>query len=264
MFNNLIESKSHKREFKRRGSFLLYTITGYSLLFLVGGIASIYAYDAHLEEHESEIVIMLPPVQPESPSPRRETQPVKSTSGGLGRAGSNEQPNRTASTSQPIVPSKISTAPVLGVLPTRKCETCNKARDTGGGGLQPQIGFEGVSGQPGKTAVEIGTPPPPPVVVKKQVPQVIKASSVLNGVAMVLPKPSYPSIAKQIRASGLVSVQVLIDETGRVVSAQALKGHPFLIPSAVKAAYQARFSPSMIGGTPVKVSGIINYNFVLE
>jgi TonB family protein len=141
---------------------------------------------------------------------------------------------------------------------------CNKARDTGGGGLQPQIGFAGSSSQPGKTAVEIGTPPPPPVVVKKQVPQVIKASSVLNGVAMVLPKPNYPSIAKQIRASGLVSVQVLIDENGRVVSAQALQGHPFLIPSAVKAAYQARFTRSMIGGSPVKVSGIINYNFVLE
>jgi TonB family protein len=260
MFNNLIESRSHKREFQRRGSFLLYTITGYSLLFLVGGIASIYAYDAHLEEHESEIVIMLPPVQPESPSTARENQPLKSTSGGRGGF---KEPNRTASTSQPIVPSQISTAPFLAVPTNRLGDTRNKDFQSGSG-LQPQIGFDGGSGQPGKTAVEIDTPPPPPVVVRKQVPQVIKASTVLNGRAKDLPKPLYPAIARQVRASGLVSVQVLIDEHGKVVSAQALQGHPFLIPSAVKAAYQARFSPTLVGDTPVKVSGIINYNFVLQ
>src|SRR5258706_1842347 len=37
MFSNLIESSSHAREFKRRGSFLLYTIAAYSLLFVGGG-----------------------------------------------------------------------------------------------------------------------------------------------------------------------------------------------------------------------------------
>jgi TonB family protein len=71
-------------------------------------------------------------------------------------------------------------------------------------------------------------------------------------------------MAKQIHVSGAVNVQVLIDETGRVVSAHAASGHPLLIAGAVQAAHQARFSPTMIGDTPVKLSGIITYNFVLN
>src|SRR4051794_27292484 len=58
MFNNLIESRSHKREFKRRGSFFLYTVAGYAVLFAAAGVASIYAYDAHLDEQNLEITIL--------------------------------------------------------------------------------------------------------------------------------------------------------------------------------------------------------------
>src|SRR5438132_10904026 len=62
MFNNLIESSSHAREFKRRGSFLLLTTIAYAVLFVVGGVASIYAYDAHLDDQTSEEVMMLRPI----------------------------------------------------------------------------------------------------------------------------------------------------------------------------------------------------------
>ena len=55
MFNNLIESSSHAREYKRRGSFLLFTTAVYAVLLVLGGVASIYAYDAHLEEQSLEI-----------------------------------------------------------------------------------------------------------------------------------------------------------------------------------------------------------------
>ena len=70
-------------------------------------------------------------------------------------------------------------------------------------------------------------------------------------------------MAKQIRISGAVNVQVLIDESGKVISAKAISGHPLLVAEAVKAATQARFSPTIIGEQPVKVSGIITYNFVM-
>jgi protein TonB len=79
----------------------------------------------------------------------------------------------------------------------------------------------------------------------------------------LLPKPNYPPIAKQIGVQGTVAVQVLIDETGKVVSAKALSGHPLLVPEAVRAAKGALFSPTMIGDQPVKVSGVITYNFVM-
>src|SRR6185369_13410032 len=63
MFNNLIESSSHTREYKRRGSFLLFTTGIYAVLLVLGGVASIYAYDARLEEQSLEIVTLLPPVE---------------------------------------------------------------------------------------------------------------------------------------------------------------------------------------------------------
>lgn len=85
---------------------------------------------------------------------------------------------------------------------------------------------------------------------------------VLNGRAVSLPKPLYPLSARNARASGIVSIEILVDENGVVVSARALSGHPMLRPLAVKAAYRARFSPTFLSGKPVKVSGVLTYNFV--
>jgi TonB family protein len=102
--------------------------------------------------------------------------------------------------------------------------------------------------------------PPPPMT--KSAPKTI-SGGVLNGKAISLPKPAYPPAARAVRASGSVQVQVLIDETGRVISASPAGGHPLLQQAAAAAAREARFSPTMLNGQPVKVSGIIVYNFVL-
>jgi protein TonB len=59
-------------------------------------------------------------------------------------------------------------------------------------------------------------------------------------------------------------VQVLIDETGQVISAKAISGSSFLTGEAQKAAYQARFSPTRLSDQPVKVSGVITYKFALD
>ena len=85
---------------------------------------------------------------------------------------------------------------------------------------------------------------------------------VLNGKALALPRPEYPDIARAAHASGTVVVQVLIDENGDVISAQAVSGHPLLQAAAVGAAREAKFSPTKLSGQPVKVTGVIQYNFV--
>ena len=85
---------------------------------------------------------------------------------------------------------------------------------------------------------------------------------VLNGKALQLPQPAYPPIAAAAHASGPVRVQVLIDEQGYVVSAHAIEGHPLLQATCVTAARQARFSPTLLEGEPVKVTGVLQYNFV--
>jgi TonB family protein len=86
---------------------------------------------------------------------------------------------------------------------------------------------------------------------------------VVNGKALSLPRPEYPSMARGARASGSVSVFVTIDETGKVIAARAIKGHPLLREVSEAAAKQARFTPTMVAGQPVKVTGIIIYNFFL-
>ena len=90
------------------------------------------------------------------------------------------------------------------------------------------------------------------------------SGGVLNAKAISMPQPAYPPIAKAARASGTVTVQVTVDETGKVVSASAVSGHPLLQQAAVAAARQARFTPTLLSGEPVSVKGILTYNFVLE
>jgi TonB family protein len=89
-------------------------------------------------------------------------------------------------------------------------------------------------------------------------------SEVINGKALSLPKPGYPSEARGARASGTVAVQVLIDETGKVTFACAVSGPPLLQLASEQAALGARFSPTLFQGVPVKVTGVITYNFVAQ
>jgi TonB family protein len=90
------------------------------------------------------------------------------------------------------------------------------------------------------------------------------SGGLLDAKAISKPEPTYPALAKAARASGTVTVRVTADETGHVVSAQAVSGHPLLREAAVQAARQARLSPTLLSGKPVKVSGVLTYNFVLE
>jgi len=101
-------------------------------------------------------------------------------------------------------------------------------------------------------------PPPGPKPILKPV-----SGGVLNGTAINLPPPLYPDAAKRMRTQGVVSVDVILDETGKVVSANASSGPPILREAAVQAALRARFSPTKLSGQPVKVSGVINYKFAL-
>jgi protein TonB len=89
------------------------------------------------------------------------------------------------------------------------------------------------------------------------------SGGVLNGKAISLPPPVYPDVARRMNAFGLVSVEVVIDTNGKVITAKALSGNNVLHAAAVQAALRARFSPTTLSGQPVKVTGVINYNFSL-
>jgi TonB family protein len=87
---------------------------------------------------------------------------------------------------------------------------------------------------------------------------------VINGRAISLPKPPYPDEARAARASGTVTVHVVIDEKGKVIRACAMQGPSLLMHASEAAAFNAIFSPTKLNGQPVKVTGIITYNFVRQ
>ena len=91
------------------------------------------------------------------------------------------------------------------------------------------------------------------------------ASSVLNGRAIKLPKPTFPRELRSTNVSGRVVVKVWIDERGKVIEAKDMCGtHPALAKASLAAAHKAEFTPTKLSGQPVKVQGIITYNFVIR
>ena len=109
--------------------------------------------------------------------------------------------------------------------------------------------------------VDLDSEPPPtpgPRPILKPI-----SGGVLNGTAVSLPAPLYPDTAKRSRTQGVVTVDVVLDESGKVISANATSGPSMLRDAAVQAALKARFSPTKLSGQPVKVSGVINYKFTL-
>jgi TonB family protein len=109
--------------------------------------------------------------------------------------------------------------------------------------------------------LQLEAEPPPPVAPRRILKPV--SGGVLNGTALNLPAPSYPETARRLRTAGLVTVEVVVDETGKVIAAQATSGPAVFRDVAIQAAMKARFSPTKLSGQPVKVSGSINYKFAL-
>jgi TonB family protein len=107
-------------------------------------------------------------------------------------------------------------------------------------------------------------PVTPPLTPPRLKPRGPISGGVLNGRAISLPLPPYPPIARAAKASGTVAVRVLIDEDGKVTEAQAVSGPALLRKAAEEAARNARFAPTQLSGQPVKVTGVITYNFVPE
>jgi TonB family protein len=84
---------------------------------------------------------------------------------------------------------------------------------------------------------------------------------VINGKAIRMPRPVYPEEARANRVQGVVTVRVVIDETGKVIRSCAIQGPALLTRASEIAALGAVFTPTKLSGQPVKVTGVITYNF---
>jgi protein TonB len=120
---------------------------------------------------------------------------------------------------------------------------------------------------PNSPSAQPPPPPPPPTaheVIGQTAEPVRRSEGVLRGNAITNFVPSYPEIARRSRISGAVQIQVTISEEGRVIEAIVLNGNPFLRQAALDAARRWVFTPTRLSGAPVKVQGILTFNFVLN
>jgi len=278
MLDQLVESRSNAHENTRRSGFLLTVFVIMSTIMLGGWLYSLFAKDYGMGGSDLELSTLVAPVPvPEEEPPAPEEKPVakpdkvepnviirKELIADLSAPPKVPPPVQTAQMTQKTIPPGFKV-----VKGDQDFDPKNALRSDDRTPVNADA-----SGIGGRTGTTDGTgtappppPPPPPPPVKKEEPppppKITKPVSggVLNGKATSLPKPPYPAAARAVRASGAVSVQVLIDESGRVVSASAVSGHPLLRQAAEQAARSARFSPTQLSGQAVKVSGVITYNF---
>lgn len=260
MFEHLVESTSHKDEFARTGSFMGATILVYAVILGAALVASILWYDARLENQNLELVTLVAPVPIEEKAPEPEKAAPKETV--------KASAERQVATVREFVSERPEVAPTKVAVVTTQSPPVPGAvkgdRDYIPPGGPTFQGVPGAGSGTGGTGTGSGPvvdePPPAPPAPKPRAPI---SGGVLNGKAISLPKPAYPPVAKAARQTGTVTVQVTIDENGNVVSARAVSGPPLLQAAAAAAARQAKFSPTKLSGQPVKVTGVITYNFQL-
>lgn len=84
---------------------------------------------------------------------------------------------------------------------------------------------------------------------------------VLDSKAISKPNAVLSEDAKKLKLTGRVTVKVVVDEAGKVVSALALNGPAALREAAVAAAKQATFAPVTQDGVTVRVTGTLTYDF---
>jgi periplasmic protein TonB len=268
MFDTLVESGSHKADVTRKGSFILGTIAVYAIVIVTVMVVAIWYYEATLDDLELELVTLVAPVPVQQVQPDQPKEAPK-------QAPSQERQvaTRTDFIASALDPSKIPDKPsavaskVPPVPPGGAVKGTVDSDPVGGGGPIGAAGGTGAGGGGaiGPTISDADEPPPPPVKTPTPAPKKTTVSGgVLNGKAISKPPLVYPPVAKAARVSGTVNVQVVVDETGKVVSASAVSGHPLLRQAAQQAAYGWRFSPTLLSGTAVKVTGTIVFNYTLQ
>jgi periplasmic protein TonB len=271
MFDTLVESGSHTDDLARKGSFFLGTMVLYGIVLLGVAVLSIYLYNDSIPDPSLELLTLVAPVpmaQDDTPKAQDEPKPAAKQDQTVAMV-------KDMAVIAPVTKTNEIAPPTAKVVQTNKSLSVLVGdRDVGDVNAVPTgpVGVVGGTGgggggTGGAPKVEVSDeppPPPPPAPTPPPKPKTVVSGGVLNGKAVSKPAPAYPAIAKAARAAGTVTVQILVDEQGRVISASAVSGHPLLQQAAVAAARQARFSPTLLSGQPVKVSGVITYNFVLQ
>lgn len=108
-------------------------------------------------------------------------------------------------------------------------------------------------------------PPKPKSAPAAGVPKQVRISEgiVLSKVIRKV-HPKYPPLAREIRISGAVRLDITIDELGDVIDIRVISGPEPLVKNAREAVSQWKFTPTLLNNRPVKVKASINIIFKLN
>jgi periplasmic protein TonB len=246
MFDTLVESSKHGQENTRTGIYMLVTGSIYAVGLLVIGVTTIIYMNPGLADAFDVAAMIAPPPPPTAPPPPPPAAVIKNIPAPTTFAPPTKPPERIPD------PTTVAPKPVVAVT-------------HGVPGGVPTMG-----GVPGGSSRGDDPPPPPPPKPPEPTPtpappkKLTVSGGVLQGKAINKVQPPYPPIAKAARAAGAVQVQVTISEEGRVLEAAVITGHPLLRDAALQAARRWTFQPTELSGVPVKVQGILTFNFTLQ
>jgi TonB family protein len=131
---------------------------------------------------------------------------------------------------------------------------------------RPNLALGTIQDLPSLQLAQIAPPlplPPAPAAstVKNVAPDVARTATATPAVPIAKVQPIYPEFARRMKVTGTVHVAIVVDTTGKVISAKAVDGSPMLRGSAELAVKQWRFKPSTMNGKPVNGSGTVSIVF---
>lgn len=277
MLDNLVESRSIAGEKRRFRGLFLATSVFMGLILIAGFVVNLFSQELVLGAEDLELSALVAPVvvPPEKPPV---AEPAEKTSDERRTSSEENVPVRRFNVQRleesPVrAPDRIPTATSdyrarpnsYFRLGQTDSDPVLSGTGSGRGGKAPDGASNGLRRQPepDENSDQTTESEPPPVLKKpvSQAPKVVRTSSVVNGKAIRLVKPAYPTEAKNVGARGDVRIRVTIGEEGDVIQASVIEGHPLLRGPALRAARSSKFSPTLLGGEKVRVEGVIVYRF---
>ena len=138
----------------------------------------------------------------------------------------------------------------------------------------PDLGVPGSIGTPGGAGITDAIlhasvapkPPAPPIPQPAHAPTgpVHVGGHVQEAKLIRKVIPTYPTLAKQARISGIVRLVGIIGKDGKIENLQVISGHPMLVRAALDAVRQWVYRPTLLNGQPVEVIAPIEISFILQ
>ncbi len=177
----------------------------------------------------------------------------------------NLQQTVATNTTPNSVPSTTPAKPVVTTPPVATPTSTPQQIIVGQGGRDREV--KTAPTKPADTTVAVNTPPkteptPAPTPARSNDGSPLDVGS-LVAYATRQSQPTYPPAAKSVRASGVVKVEVTVDENGEVAEIGKASGHAMLQSAAKDAIRKWRFKPFTRDGQPVKANGYVSFNFNL-